>query len=228
MLVNHIPQIGTDWQLTRCNARADSASRTRSHSSKLRCASKSWSSMFARPTANWSPWFCPHTHTIFSSKWPIRWYCECGQHHWQMPLCSEEMEQGVLVVGSWTEPQNRGIRRGFCCRWRKNLGLRKAEAKESKAVRAPPEHVTWKVFPLRTDVFWKQSRRLGGWLLDMSHRAGKYNGNLAVGGVRISVSKGREQRSTHPANARQVKNVRFAQKSHVLEAVQQGVWNAGC
>jgi hypothetical protein len=74
----------------------------------------------------------------------------------QIQLPPERVEQGVLVVGSWTEPQNRGTTRCFCCWWRKNLGLRKAEAKVSKAVRAPPEHVTWKVFPSRMDVFWKQ------------------------------------------------------------------------
>jgi hypothetical protein len=61
----------------------------------------------------------------------------------------------------------------------------------------------------------------------MSHRAGKYSGDLAVGGVRISVSKERQQRSTHTARARQVKSVPSAQKSHVVEAVQQGVCIVG-
>jgi hypothetical protein len=227
MSVNHIPQIGTDWQLTRCNARADSASRTRPHPSKLRCASKSWSTVSARPTANWSPWFCSHPHTIFSSKWPIRWCCECGQHHWQMPLCSEEMEQGVLVVGSWTEPQNRGIRRGFCCWWRKNLGLERARATKY----SPRQSEASEECPLCTKKPCSGSspaRRLEYWL--SSEATVRVIKQYSCFWLRqcLGIQWANAQECTHIVRARDVESILFAEqdmfwKQSSTEGVTEGL-----
>jgi hypothetical protein len=105
-----------------------------------------------------------------------------------MPLCSEEAEQGVLVVDSWTEPQNRGNTTGISyCWWRKKFGFRKAKARESKSVRSPPEHVTWNVSPLQNKTCFGSSPAgcLNGWHVDAVMELRSYNDVPVVGGVRV-------------------------------------------